>query len=330
MSSRIARLTVVVAVLVLVFVAVFVVNQTAQVVSLANTVGPGFGRLVLAMLLVVYAGIVLAPIIVFARLPKPLRPPDDDQSPEFQSYLRQLGARLATQPEFAGMGMRLDERAAIERAVQVLDAQATELIRSTAAMVFISTAISQSGRLDGIMVLAAQSRLVWRIAHLYYQRPSLREMVHLYANIAATVFLVTELDDMDIDEQVQPVIASALAASTVSVVPGASVVATLITQAMLDGAANAFLSLRIGVLCQRYCGALTAMNRRTARRHASLTAAKMLGPVVAGSAAVVLQAVLDAARKAGSETLGTLAGSIRSLGRSANPFGKRSSSEKGS
>jgi hypothetical protein len=163
------------------------------------------------------------------------------------------------------------------------------------------------------VVLVTQSRLVWRLAHLYYQRPSLRDLVRLYANVGATVFLVSELEDLDIDQQVEPVIASALAGSAASLVPGASLVAGIVTQSILDGAANAFLTLRIGVLCRRYCGALTARDRTGLRRYAAVTAAQMLGGVVSASAGVVTRAIFRAARRAGVGTVGTLTGGL--LGR---------------
>jgi hypothetical protein len=183
-------------------------------------------------------------------------------------------------------------------------------MRSAATTVFLSTAISQNGRLDALMVLAIETRLVWRLAHLYYQRPSLRDLVRLYANVAATVLLVSELEDLDIDEQVEPIIASALAGSAASLVPGASVAAGIVTRSILDGAANAFLTLRIGVLCQRYCGSLTAVDRRGLRRYASVTAARMLGDVVKGSAGIVSRAIVRAARRAGAGTVGGLTGAL--------------------
>ena len=61
--------------LVLVVAAVFVVNQTAQVVALASTVSPAFGRAVLIALLCVYAGVVLVPVVLFFRLPRALARP---------------------------------------------------------------------------------------------------------------------------------------------------------------------------------------------------------------------------------------------------------------
>jgi hypothetical protein len=320
MKAQLARLTVFAAAFVLLCSGVFVVNQTAQVVTLANTVSPAFGQVVLIGLLIIYAVIILVPIVMIIRLPRALHPPADDSSPEFRDYLGKLGKRLATNPHLAGLNARLDDRPGIEAALKALNRKADTIIKSAASTVFVSTAISQNGRLDALMVLAAQTRLVWQLAHLYYQRPSLADMVRLYANIGATVFLVSELDDMDISEQVEPVIASALAGSAASVVPGATVVATLITQSILDGAANAFLTLRIGVIAQQYCGSLTSVSRKSARRYASVAAAGMLGAIVGASAKVVSKAILGAAKKAGVGTVGTAAGGLRRVGNWLNPF----------
>jgi hypothetical protein len=305
-----SRLALVASLLVLVVAAVFVVNQTAQVVALASTVSPTLGRVVLIALLLVYAGAVLVPAVLFFRLPRTLVPPADEGSAAFAAHLTQLGARLGRHPLLAGQPLPPGDRAAVEAALRVLDARAEDLMRAAATTVFLSTAISQNGRLDALMVLVTQSRLVWRLAHLYYQRPSLRDLVRLYANVGATVFLVSELEDLDIDQQVEPVIASALAGSAASLVPGASLVAGIVTQSILDGAANAFLTLRIGVLCQRYCGSLTVVDRRGLRRYASVTAARMLGGVVSGAAGVVTRAVFRAARRASAGTVGSLTGGL--------------------
>jgi Domain of unknown function (DUF697) len=317
---RLARLTLLAAALVLFVVIVFVINQTAQVVALASTVNPTLGRVVLVVLLLVYAGIVAVPVVLFARLPKGLRPPADEQSAEFGAYVERLGRRLAGHPLLADRNLGIGDRAAIAAAYDVLDARAAQFMHAAATTVFVSTAISQNGRLDALMVLAAQSRMVWQLAHLYHQRPSLRDMVQLYANVGATVFLVSQLEDMDIEEQVEPVIAATLAGSAASLVPGASIVATLVTQAILDGAANAFLTLRIGVICQRYCRPLTAVDRRTLRRYASATAARMLATVVGASAGIVSRTVLGAARKASVGALGSVAGGLRTFGERVNPL----------
>jgi len=320
MKTQLGRLAFFAALFVLLCAIVFVVNQTAQVVALANTVSPAFGQVALIGLLAIYAALLLVPLVMFARLPRALRPPADEASPEYQDYLKRLGARLALNPHLAGARAPWSDRAGIEAALKALDARAGDIVRKTASTVFVSTAISQNGRLDALMVLAAQTRMVWQVAHVYNQRPSLREMIQLYANVGATAFLVSEIEDLDISEQVEPVITAALGGSLAGLAPGMNMLATIVTQSILEGTANAYLTLRVGVIGQRYCASLTTFNRRGARRYASVAAAAMLGSIVSASAGVVTRAILSAAKKAGATTVVTAAGGIRSLGTRINPF----------
>ena len=313
MKAQLVRLALFAGLTVLLCSVVFVINQTAQVVSLANTVSPTFGQIVLIGLLIAYAFVVAVPIVMIARLPKALRPPADESAPEFPIYLQQLGARLAANTYLAGADVQLSDRAGIEAAIRILDAKASQVIKSTASTVFVSTAISQNGRLDAIMVLFAQSRMIWQVAHIYHQRPSLRELIQLYANVGATAFLVSEIEDLDINEQVEPVITTALGGSLAGLAPGMSMVATIVTQSILEGTANAYLSLRVGVIAQRYCASLTTLNRKGMRRYASVAAASMLGAIVSASAGVVTKAIVNAAKEAGVEAAGSVAGSVRRL-----------------
>jgi len=208
-----------------------------------------------------------------------------------------------------------------------LDEEAKRIIKETATTVFVSTAISQSGRLDGLMVLLAQARMVWRLAHLYHQRPSLREMLDLYANVALTTLLVTGLEDMDIAEQVEPVIAAALSGSLASVIPGVNVVATMVTNSIIEGTANAFLVLRVGVVTQRYCGALGRLDRKSLRRFASVEAGSLLGSIVLEAAGAVTRAIAHGARQAGLGTWEAVVGSVAQAGRAPSAVGGRRGEE---
>jgi len=144
--------------------------------------------------------------------------------------------------------------------------------------------------------------MVWQIAHVYYQRPSLRELMRLYANVAGTTLLVSEIEDLDISEQVEPVITAALGGSLAGAVPGVSLVAGIITDSILEGTANAYLTLRVGSVCRQYCAPLVAVQRKAARRSASIEAAALLGSIVLQSAGAVSKAVAEAAKKAGAGT----------------------------
>jgi hypothetical protein len=273
---------------VLLFFVLFAVNQTAQMVGLADRVSPAFGTAVLWSLLGLYAVLAVAAAVFFLRLPAPLRPPESETEPEFSRYLHFLRKRLAANPRLKGY--ELSDRAGIEKALDSLGRESDRIVRDSAAAVFISTAISQSGRLDAIFVLSAHCRMIWRIAHVYSQRPPFRDLVNLYANVAATAFLAGELDEADIGEQVEPVLSSALSAVSLSV-PGVQAAASIVVSSILTGAANAFLTLRVGILARRYCGSLVLSDRRTLRRLAAGEAAKLLGSIVKSGTASISRAL---------------------------------------
>ena len=277
MNKTLKKIAFLVSAFILLLFILFVINQTTQVVELADKVSPRFGNVVFWTLLMIYAVLILIPFVLFLRLPRSLMPPRSEDAPEFNVYLNALKRRLASNPHLKGLD--LSNREQVEKALAILSVRADEMIRQAAATVFISTAISQSGRLDAFLVLSAQSRMVWRIARLYYQRPLLRDLIQLYANVAGTAFLAGEIDDLDINEQVQPVLSSALGAMAVSV-PGFQLAASILVNSVLTGTANAFLTLRVGMIARRYCGSFVVAERRTLRRAASAEAAKMLGTIV--------------------------------------------------
>ena len=159
----------------------------------------------------------------------------------------------------------------IDAATQLLDKHADEVVASTASAVFLSTAVLQSGRLDVLVVFAAQTRLIWQVAHVYYQRPSLRDFVQLYANVASTAFIAAGIEDVDIDALVGTVFGS-----TVAAIPGMHI----LTSSILSGSANAFLTLRVGMITKEYCRCTAKLEKRGIRRAATLQAAKLLGSIV--------------------------------------------------
>jgi len=278
---------------ILLFFVLFVVNQTAQAVALADRVSPAFGTAVLWFLVGLYAAVVLAAAVFFLRLPKPLAPPATETEPEFSRHLEALRKRLAANPRLRGHD--LSDRAGIEKALEDLGRECDAVIRDSAAAVFVITAVSQSGRLDTLFVLTAHVRMVWRIASIYAQRPALRELLRLYANVAATAFVAGELDEAEIGEQVEPILSSALGAVSLSV-PGMQAAASIVITSILTGAANAFLTLRVGIIARRWCGSLVAADRRALRRSATAEAAKLLGQIVGNGTARISRALWAASK----------------------------------
>ncbi len=264
----------------------FVVNQTAQVVELAGHIHPWAGTATFWGLLGAYGVMIGVPVVMVARMPRALTPPECDSGPEFEAHLAKLAQRL-------GVGSAASEpvdRHVIEGALERRDADADVIIRQMATTVFLSTAVSQSGRLDALLVLTAQSRMVWRIAHLYYQRPSLRELAHLYANVAATSFIAGELDDLELHQMIQPLAVSSVGAVG-GAIPGMQIFTSILVDSLLSGSANAFLTLRVGIISKSYCSSLVAAPRGRVRRAAAAQAARLLTGIVRESGARLREAI---------------------------------------
>jgi hypothetical protein len=290
---------------------IFVINQTAQVVQLASAYHPTAGKVALFGLMGTYGVLVAIPLVMVLRLPRPLAPPSSREGPEYRAHLDRLRGRLKINARHEVES--LEDEAGIEEAIRRLDEEAVRVIKAAASQVFLSTAVSQSGRLDTILVFSMQTRMVWQIAHLYYQRPTLRDMARLYANVAATSFVAGELQDVDLSNQVEPVF-SAVIGSLGGAVPGFHVVASILANSILSGAADAFLTLRVGMIAKRYCGALVVEQPGALRRKASAEAAQHLGAIVAEGSSRVTKAlwstsrdkVGDAAKEAYSKLVGVL------------------------
>jgi len=262
---------------ILVLFIIFLINQTVQVVQLAASLHPLFGKTVLFLLLFIYAILVIYPSIMYFRMPAPLHPPEESEGPAFEKYLQQLSKRL--KKNVYVRNLPLEGREDLEKALKVLDRESTERVKKGATTVFVTTAISQSGRLDAFMVLLALIRIVWQVARVYYQRPSPRELIQLYA----------------ISQQIEPVIGSVLGGSLTGAIPGVNMVAGIVTNSLLTGAANAYLALRVGVIAQKYCGTLLRIERRAVRSSATIEAARLLSLIVVNSAGSISKAIMNAA-----------------------------------
>jgi len=310
MYQTFRRITLLAGGFILFFFILFIINQTAQVVDLASRASPLAGTVVLWLLLGLYAAVIVTTAVMFLRLPRALIPPESEEAPSFPSYLKLLRERLSSNPHLAGVD--LSSREQLEQGLAVLSGRCDEIIRKNAATVFVCTAISQSGRLDAFFVLTAQWRMIRQIARVYYQRPTLRDLGYLYTNVAFTVFMASELDDIDVSEQVQPVVSSTLSAVSLSI-PGMQALASILVNSVLTGAANAFLTLRVGVIAKRYCGSLVPAERRSLRRSATVEAARLLGSIVREGTGRVSRALWEVSKDRAGGAVSGVAGFARGV-----------------
>ena len=286
------------------FLAAFVVvvfNQIVQVYVYASAANQTLGVAVAVVLALVFLALFLVPVLLFLRLPKPLVPPDTEEAvPE---YLPKLAKRLSANKLLKEQPFDLSQRDDLQRALGVLDVRANEIIQKTARNVFLSTSVSQNGKLDALMVLATHTRMIWDIAHVYNQRPAPRDLLALYTNVGATTLLATQIEDLDISEQLEPVLGTVLQGSALKSVPFVGPLSGVVFDSLLEGSVNAFLTLRVGIIARRYCGTLEPFNPKKARKAAFAEASSMLRVLVVQSSSQVINAIGKAARKAGGNVV---------------------------
>jgi translation elongation factor EF-1beta len=192
----------------------------------------------------------------------------------------------------------------IKQAEIQLDKQANREIKTTAQTIFVSTAISQSGSLDSLVVLLGQVKMIWRIANIYNQRPALREMIKLYANVAVTSFAARAIEELDFAEIIEPVTRSFGSVGFLNLVP----VISIISNSIFSGATNALLTLRTGIITRKYCSLFCYFETREKYRDenelkkyiktsAIREAGKQLGSVIVTPSQTVLKVLLNGLKK---------------------------------
>ena len=249
----------------------------------------------------------ITPVILILRLPKTIDFPDDED--ELPAYREMMKKRLAKNKYVKEAAIDVYDSDGYEKAVELLDTHSRKVIQDTAASVFVTTAISQNGKLDALTVLVTQTRMVWKIAHIYWQRPSLRDMATLYGNVAATALFASEIEDMDISRQIEPVINSLMNSPGRSI-PVVGHAAHIVTDSLLEGSTNAFLTLRVGIVAQKYCGKTEVLNRKFLRRNSFIEASSMLRSIVVKSSGKVIAGVMKALKDAGKRSVRSGIGAV--------------------
>ena len=304
MSKTVLRILALVSAFVILYAGVMLIAGITQVAAAADRIWLGLGQPVFWMLIGMFVALVVAPIALYFRLPRPLTPPEETSGPVHDAYVRKLKAQLAANRLIAGAPLETDEQVAA--AIERLDREANAVVRNTASAIFASTAVMQNGRLDALVVFGSQVRMTWRIASIYYRRPSPRQMLYIYGNVGANVLVADNIADVDFAGIVTPVVTAAIP-SLKGAMPGLQGISHLLVNSFANGAANAFLTLRVGLIARDYCVALTYPDKARIRRSATAAALAMVAEIAREQGARVAQAawgaVSDAAR---STAVGTL------------------------
>ncbi|MCW5550328.1 MAG: DUF697 domain-containing protein, partial [Opitutaceae bacterium] len=168
--------------------------------------------------------------------------------------------------------------AAVEVAFGELDDALKAEIKKHALMVFLSTSISQNGRLDALSVLAFDFRLIHRLAKTCGYRPSILELSRLYIRIFAATLIAGAVEDLDVGA-----VAARVTEASISSIPGIDLMAPAVGIAMksaTEGTINGMVTLRLGyvtkaILLERGLHA----DRAELRREANVWARQEIRPL---------------------------------------------------
>ena len=251
----------------------------ANIVSLADAadrVHAGSGAYIFWGLFSLSFALLVAPFALFFRLPKALTPPPSVDDPEYGAFLQSFMSRLRTNLRLSGM--EINDEADVANACARLSDSVDAIIRETASTVFVSTAVMQNGRLDGLIVFFTQIRLVWRIAQVYTQRPSPRQMLYLYSNVGVNALVAENLQEIEFMEIAAPIV-TAIVPSLKGAFPGFQGVSTLLVNSLAGGCSNAFLTLRVGLMARMHCESLIRPEASALKRNATAQAMSMVGGI---------------------------------------------------
>lgn len=158
---------------------------------------------------------------------------------------------------------------------ETIKKEVNKVIVSHAEMVFLSTAISQNGRLDLAAVLVINLRLIKELVLRCGFRPSYAALGRLSVNVMSTAIIAETLEGIDFNE-----LFPSQGVNLLSEVP----LLKIVTGSLAQGVGNALLSLRVGIICRNYLFMnLKGQTKKDVRRMAFGEAVILLPAVIAES-----------------------------------------------
>ncbi|MDT8337512.1 MAG: DUF697 domain-containing protein [Candidatus Izemoplasmatales bacterium] len=126
---------------------------------------------------------------------------------------------------------------------ETIKTELNKMIITHAETVFLSTAISQNGKLDAIAVISINLKLIKNLVLKCGFRPSYYSLGKLSINVLSTAIIAESLEDMNFSELFPSTGVNAL-----SEIP----ILKTVTGSFAQGIGNALLSLRVGIIARNY------------------------------------------------------------------------------
>lgn len=285
---------------------VFILNQFMNLFDLLHRFHPvlAWGLTILLAILFIYY--VIKFLILYQRSSKLAVLPENPTQQELDNYYTQMVEFLKRNPHLKSLDFEtsnLSKAELVEYGFKELDQITNPIIKQNASEIFLTTAISQNGSLDGIAVLISMVKMIWKLANIYQTRPSIKSLLKLYSQVGSVVFMARTLEDSEIIEsQIEPLIAAIFGESVASAIPGMVPITNLVVSSMMEGSLNALLTLRVGIITQRYLGMEVPESASFIQKNASLQALSHLGNIIKDNGKLVAKSMFNAAKNATSST----------------------------
>lgn len=279
----------------------FMLNQIAALAGLCALYFPQSHDYVFFGLSGLFLAVCLSPLFIYMLRPGPLVMPDNPTPAQEREFIRKLRKRLRKNKYIRQSGISLSTNEDLDLALDMLDEISTDKMKTVASRIFLSTAISQNGQLDSFIVLGTLTKLVWDVSKIYNQRPSIRDMIAVYANVAGTAFFASAVEELDIQSQIEAIMSPVLAGSALGMIPGAGGLTSIVTASILDGSTNAFLALRVGIITRGHFNFHADKKSAGYRRAVLKEAAGMLLSIAMGSTKMITAAYLKTITRSAGE-----------------------------
>jgi len=276
------------------------VNQLSGLYVMLRDINVFLAQIVTGSLALLILVLFLSPIWLILKLPKPIRKPINEI--ELRKYRDSLVVRLRQNKHLKERDEPVNH-ANLDQSLSYLNEKADSIIRETATMVFLTTSVSQNGKLDALTVFSTQMRMVWKIAHIYYQRPSLREVLQLYSFVGLNTIVASEIEDLDISQQIEPIVGAMFKNASGRSVPLLGPSATIVLDSLLEGSTNAYLTLRVGITARKYCGNADIWNKEKIKKETFRESASQLKKIVVSASGKIISGIVSATKNAGVDTL---------------------------
>lgn len=128
-----------------------------------------------------------------------------------------------------------------------INKEINKIINSNAAKVLACTAISQNSKFDAATVIVLNIRMIMQIVVKCGYHPSYAQLSRLIIKVFRNALIAYSLQSLNLEDIVVNGI-NKLVKGAITAIPGLNEVAKSLTQ----GAANALLSLRVGIITRKY------------------------------------------------------------------------------